>query len=72
MISRELPGEEQAEQVNLEFDRARHGLTTLFTDEEQTVYYAAVLPEYQSRTVELLSDMLGPSRGGGFRIPKKR
>ena len=29
--------------------------------EEQTVYYAAVLPEYWDRAVELLSDIMRPS-----------
>ena len=32
-----------------------------FTSEEQTVYYAAVLPECQDRAVEMLSDILRPS-----------
>ncbi len=32
-----------------------------FTSEENTVYYAAILPEYFERMQELLSDMLRPS-----------
>lgn len=32
-----------------------------FTSEESTVYYMAVLPEYFSRAVELLADMLRPA-----------
>ena len=32
-----------------------------FTSEENTVYYAAVLPEYQTSAVELLADILRPS-----------
>jgi predicted Zn-dependent peptidase len=32
-----------------------------FTSEEKTVYYAAVLPEYQTAAVELLADILRPS-----------
>src|SRR5688572_28558933 len=32
-----------------------------FTSEEQTVYYATVLPEDQGRIVELLSDMMRPA-----------
>ena len=60
-----------AEQVNLEFDQLGADYNA-FTSEEQTVYYAAVLPEYQSRTVELLSDMLRPSlRSEDFDTEKK-
>jgi predicted Zn-dependent peptidase len=32
-----------------------------FTSEEQTVYYVTVLPEYQDRALDLLSDILRPS-----------
>ena len=32
-----------------------------FTSEENTVYYAAVLPEYQTAAVELLADIIRPS-----------
>jgi predicted Zn-dependent peptidase len=32
-----------------------------FTSEEQTVYYAVVLPEWQDRAVEILADILRPS-----------
>ncbi len=32
-----------------------------YTSEEQTVYFAAFLPEYQARAVELLSDILRPA-----------
>jgi len=43
-----------------------------FTSEEQTVYYAAFLPEYQDRAVELLSDILRPSlREDDFEMEKK-
>lgn len=43
-----------------------------FTSEEQTVYYAAFLPEYQDRAVELLSDILRPSlREDDFDMEKK-
>jgi predicted Zn-dependent peptidase len=31
------------------------------TSEEQTIYYAAMLPEYQQTAVEILSDMMRPS-----------
>jgi predicted Zn-dependent peptidase len=46
--------------VNREFDEmgAHHNA---FTNEENTVYYAAVLPEHQDRVVELLADILRPS-----------
>jgi len=49
-----------AEDINREFDEigAHHNA---FTGHENTVYYAAMLPEYQSRTVALLADILRPS-----------
>ncbi|MCE9604685.1 MAG: insulinase family protein [Planctomycetia bacterium] len=60
-----------AEQVNLEFD-ALGADYNAFTSEEQTVYYASVLPEYQGRTTELLADMLRPSlRTEDFDTEKK-
>ena len=49
-----------AEQVNLEFD-AMGADYNAYTSEEQTVYYASVLPEYQTPAVELLADILRPS-----------
>lgn len=43
-----------------------------FTSEENTVYYAGVLPEYFSRMQEVLCDMLRPSLDEGeFRTEKK-
>jgi predicted Zn-dependent peptidase len=43
-----------------------------FTNEENTVFYAAVLPEYQSRAVDLLGDILRPSlRQEDFDTEKK-
>jgi len=60
-----------AEQVNLDFDVLGADYNA-FTSEEQTVYYASVLPEYQSRVIELLSDMLRPSlRQEDFDVEKK-
>jgi predicted Zn-dependent peptidase len=60
-----------AEQVNLEFD-ALGADYNAFTSEEQTVYYASVLPEYQDRTLALLSDMMRPSlREADFDTEKK-
>lgn len=59
------------EQVNLEFD-AMGADYNAYTGEEQTVYYASVLPEYQSQAVELLSDILRPSlRKEDFDTEKK-
>ena len=49
-----------AEDVNRELDEIG-SRSNAYTSEEQTVYYAAVLPEYQDRAVELLSDMMRPS-----------
>ena len=49
-----------ADDVNREFDEMGAHYNA-FTSEEHTVYYAAVLPEYQERAVALLSDILRPS-----------
>ncbi len=49
-----------ADDVNREFDEMGAQYNA-FTSEENTVYYAAVLPEYQNRAVELLADILRPS-----------
>ena len=46
--------------VNREFDEMGANYNA-FTSEENTVYYAAVLPEFQDRAVDLLGDMLRPS-----------
>ena len=60
-----------AAQVNLEFDVLGADYNA-FTSEEQTVYHASVLPEYQRRTTELLADMLRPSlRTEDFDTEKK-
>jgi len=49
-----------ADDVNREFDEiGAHN--NAGTSEENTIYYAAVLPEYQDRAVELLADILRPS-----------
>lgn len=43
-----------------------------FTSEEQTVYYAAVLPEWQDRAVDILSDILRPTlRDEDFQLEKQ-
>jgi len=49
-----------AEDVNREFDEMGAHYNA-FTSEENTVYYAAVLPEYQTSAVELLGDILRPA-----------
>ena len=49
-----------AEDVNREFDEMGAHYNA-FTSEESTVYYAAVLPEYQRTAMELLSDIMRPS-----------
>jgi predicted Zn-dependent peptidase len=49
-----------ADDVNREFDEMGAHYNA-FTGEENTVYYAAVLPEYQGPAVELLGDILRPS-----------
>ena len=47
-------------EVNLEFDEMGAKYNA-FTSEENTVYYAAVLPEYQQRILELWADLLRPA-----------
>src|SRR5690606_34952973 len=49
-----------AEDVNREFDEMGAHYNA-FTSEENTVYYAAVLPECQQRCVALLADIMRPS-----------
>jgi len=60
-----------ADDVNREFDElgAHHNAGT---SEENTVYYAAALPEYQDPVVELLGDILRPSlREEDFEMEKQ-
>jgi predicted Zn-dependent peptidase len=60
-----------AADVNREFDEMG-AYYNAFTSEENTVYYAAVLPEFQARSVELLADILRPSlREDDFDTEKK-
>jgi predicted Zn-dependent peptidase len=47
-------------EVNLDFDRIGANYNA-YTSEEQTVYYAAVLPEYLPQAVEILTDILRPT-----------
>lgn len=49
-----------AMEVNLEFDQMGAKYNA-FTSEENTVFYAAVLPEYQQRVLNLWSDLLRPA-----------
>lgn len=46
--------------VNRDFDEMGAQYNA-FTTEENTVYYAAVLPEFQARAVDLLGDILRPA-----------
>ncbi|MCI0701361.1 MAG: insulinase family protein, partial [Planctomycetia bacterium] len=56
--------------VNLDFDRIGASYNAS-TSEENTVYHAAVLPEYLPRVVDILTDMLRPSlRGDDFDTEK--
>jgi len=56
--------------VNLEFDRMGASYNA-FTAVESTVFYAAVLPEFQARVLDLLGDMLRPSlREDDFDVEK--
>lgn len=60
-----------ADDVNREFDELGAHYNA-FTSEESTVYYAAVLPEYQAPIVDLLADIMRPSlREDDFEMEKK-
>jgi predicted Zn-dependent peptidase len=60
-----------ADDVNREFDEMGAHYNA-YTNEENTVFYAAVLPEYQDPAVELLADILRPSlREDDFCTEKK-
>jgi predicted Zn-dependent peptidase len=48
-----------AADVNRELDELG-GQGNAYTTEEQTVYYSTVLPKFQSRIVDLLTDMMSP------------
>jgi len=57
--------------VNKEFDAIGANYNA-FTSEENTVFYAAILPEYLPEAVDLLADILRPSlRGEDFEMEKK-
>jgi predicted Zn-dependent peptidase len=53
-------GTRSAADVNRELDEIGSH-SNAYTSEEQTVYFAAFLPEYQAQAVELLSDILRPA-----------
>src|SRR4051794_38983589 len=54
--------------VNLDFDRIGAHYNA-YTSEENTVFHAAVLPEYLPKAVDILSDILRPSlRGEDFEM----
>jgi predicted Zn-dependent peptidase len=56
--------------VNLDFDRIGANYNA-FTSEENTVFYAAILPEYLPQAVDILADILRPSlRGEDFDMEK--
>jgi predicted Zn-dependent peptidase len=56
--------------VNRDFDRIGASYNA-FTSEENTVFYAAILPEYLPKAVDILADILRPSlRGDDFDMEK--
>jgi predicted Zn-dependent peptidase len=56
--------------VNRDFDRIGANYNA-YTSEENTVFYAAVLPEYLPQGVDILADILRPSlRGEDFDVEK--
>lgn len=60
-----------AEQVNLDLDRLGSS-SNARTGEESTIYHAAVLPEFQTEVVELLTDLMRPAlRLEDFETEKK-
>ncbi len=59
------------EDVNRDFDRIGAQYNA-FTSEENTVFYAAILPEYLPPAVDILADILRPSlRDQDFHLEKK-
>src|SRR5262245_60533371 len=57
--------------VNRDFDRIGAHYNA-FTSEENTVFYAAILPEYLPQAVDILADILRPSlRAEDFDLEKK-
>lgn len=59
-----------ADDVNREFDELGAHYNA-FTSEENTVYYASVLPEYQEPVIDILADIMRPSlRDEDFNMEK--
>src|SRR5881227_2893715 len=57
--------------VNRDFDKIGAHYNA-FTSEENTVFYAAILPEYIPQAIDVLADILRPSlRGDDFEMEKK-
>src|SRR5215475_7274005 len=57
--------------VNRDFDRIGAHYNA-FTSEENTVFYAAILPEYLGEAIDILADILRPSlREDDFQMEKK-
>src|SRR5437763_12372979 len=57
-------------QVNYDFDKIGASYNA-YTSEENTVFYAAILPEYLPQAVDILADILRPSlRGEDFDMEK--
>ncbi len=60
-----------ADDVNREFDEMGAHYNA-FTSEEKTVYYAAVLPEFQAQALDLLADIMRPAlREADFNTEKQ-
>jgi predicted Zn-dependent peptidase len=59
MVFKGTPGRTALE-VNRDFDRIGAHYNA-FTSEENTVFYAAILPEYLAQAVDILADILRPS-----------
>src|SRR5262245_42632464 len=58
-------------EVNIDFDKIGANYNA-FTSEENTVFYAGILPEYLPQAVDILADILRPSlRGEDFDMEKK-
>lgn len=58
-------------EVNYDFDKIGASYNA-FTSEENTVFYAAILPEYLPQAIDILADVLRPSlRGEDFNMEKK-
>lgn len=60
-----------AEDINRELDEIGSHANA-YTSEEETVYYLAVLPEFQARATDLLADMMRPAlRSDDFEVEQK-